>query len=153
MPVSRVFIGISLTCYVIGILTDIAVIFLASMQIGACDIRDFGSRMTMQQYLMGGGIADLILSIITIGVLSYTHHTRYSKSQLMIFPMTFNVVFSVIWCILGGIIIFGSNMKCLSGNSIYFITAVSFWSVTILKILRDYTVSFGYMLCLGEKPI
>jgi len=151
MPVSSVFIGLSLTCYIIGILTDVVAIVFGSIQLNACDVRDFASRMTVQQYLMGGGIADLILSIFTILVLSYTHHTSYSKSQLMIFPMTLNVVFNVIWNILGGIIIFGSNMHCLTSGSIYLIAGVSFWSVTILKIIRDYAVSCSYMLCVGAN--
>lgn len=147
------FIWISIICYIISILIDIAAITLGIIQIDSCNNKDNLTALNVSQYLIGGGCVNIAFSLILIGFVSFTSRNRtvnmssdYAQHyDLTYYPMTYPVLliimFNIGWSIVvGAIILFNGNIDCIANGSIRACFGKWFWCISILRVIRDCIV-------------
>jgi hypothetical protein len=95
----------------------IASITISQVESNQCDYRDI-MGLDIKQYLLGAGIASigfnlLLVIFLVISWMSMTS-SRYEIFSICT-TVTFvtNVLFGIAWTIIGGVILFRSNMACI----------------------------------------
>ena len=120
--------------YGIGhVILGIIAIILSQVRPQDCDIMDSGLQLHAADYLLGVGIVYLIFGTVFFLRLYYS---RWHETGLRYLLLLALVLFSIIWCIIGGIVLFRSNIECIhGGHSVPVISALVYWCLTIFNLL------------------
>jgi thiamine transporter ThiT len=131
---SAIFLSLPLIALTIGIID----LVLSQVQT-SCDNTN-GMNLNVQQYLLGQGIVEIILSVIYFfghSILVFTKDEKPADKEKLIFVwlgLTFiPKIFSIIWFIIGGIIIFKSNTDCINQGATMVIFAIVLWAISYVQ--------------------
>lgn len=89
--------------------------------------------LDVSDYLLGLGISGLITSIFL-----FVSFYRKMKHIAILIVMILNSLFSIIWLIIGGIILFEENMECIKNGTSYVIYALVMWCLSSLNFYQGY---------------
>ena len=124
----------SVICFLLLALPlGITSICLSQTERGQCDYTD-QMGLNIKQYLLGGGIASIVVTslIAFFGVLSLC------ISELSLIPIyvtiILNILFGIAWFIVGAIILFRSNIACITEGSVPVIYALVLWCLSATSL-------------------
>lgn len=128
--------------YFISLSLSITTTIIGSLRIGNCDRLDM-MGLYVSDYLLGLGISGIISAVIQIILcILMLRAILRSKEALykcfMILCTAFNIIlliFNISWFIVGGIILFRSNIECIRSSSVSVIYALVVWCIEALSIL------------------
>jgi CBS domain containing-hemolysin-like protein len=134
---------------VIGVAAIIACLILCAVPLAivqiimgavpsTCDITDIMGLNT-GSYLLGLGIASLIttvLSIIFLGIVAceITPIATATALTIQCCISVSNILFGIAWLIIGGIILFRSNIGCIQEGGARVIFALVMWCLSVVNI-------------------
>lgn len=131
---AAIIFGIS--CYGFVVLPlSIASIVLGATHPGTCDMTDV-MGLNVGQYLLGLGIASLILSSMLLILFTTLAccPTGAAASIPMIILIVLNGLFGFAWFIVGAVILFRGNIDCIKAGSTHVIYALVLWCISALQI-------------------
>jgi hypothetical protein len=131
-------------CLIISLPFAITSILMGILSPGECDHTVTAIGLNVSEYLLGSGIAALILIVLSIMTLScmFTNdkssECRICNVALTITINIISMIMGMIWFIIGAIILFRGNIDCIRAKSIHVIYALILWSVSAIKIINLY---------------
>lgn len=122
----------------------IASIVLGALHPGTCDVTD-AMNLNVSKYLLGLGISSITVSMITTLLLIIFLISICCKNPILgllssCALIIFNIIvalFGTCWCIVGGVVLFRSNVDCIRVSSVHVIYALVLWCLSILGILKS----------------
>ena len=116
----------------------IASIVIGAKKPGSCDYED-EMGLDVGQYLIGSGIASIIISFILFSIQLSMLMGNISKSLFAssTFFSILSAIFGTAWFIVGAIILFRGNIDCIREGSAHVIYALVIWCLSALGILHD----------------
>lgn len=121
--------------------TGIISIVIAFLKPGNCDKVDY-SGFDVSTYLMGFGFSNVIVSLFIIFQLIINSVAKYFKMLNLTKTIPLNIavlqiiygLFNIIWFIIGGIVLFRSNIECINSGSAHVIYALVLWCLSVCNI-------------------
>lgn len=96
-----------------------------------CDATD-EIGLNVSNYLLTDGIINFIFSLVFVVSILY-HSSHGCPPKKFIYLLLFvNFVFSIIWCAIGGTILYRSNLECIKEGSVHVIFAILMWIISII---------------------
>jgi len=128
----------TLFCLILVLTLPLAIttIVMGAIKPGNCDKTD-EMNLNVSTYLIVNGSTNLIFSIIIVTCLFCIYFEKKQTLFLLILTifLILYVLFSTAWLIIGGVILFRSNIECIKEESTHVIFALALWSISILQIL------------------
>jgi hypothetical protein len=140
---SKALIITTIVCIaIIGFPLAIANIVLGAIAPGSCDYKDI-MGLDVAQYLLGLGIASLIICVLMIlfSSMSLCKSTLPVGSIGMAVISILNAIFGTAWFIVGAIILFRSNIDCIHNTSAHVIYALVLWCISAVQIIQSCCTS------------
>lgn len=109
-------------------------IVLGAVHPSLCDHTDIMGLNT-SGYLLGLGITSLVTSLALV-ILHITKR-RINNPLLdtcIAYINGFNALFGTIWCIIGGVILYRSNVDCINVGSVQVVWGLVMWCLSVLHI-------------------
>jgi hypothetical protein len=128
-----------LLCYSIGSMFAILAIMISGNNSDVCDHVDSEIGSNVRNYLIGFACAYLVTFLLMMLFCICAKYVKCSQTWAeLLFSATFfiHTVFTLIWFILGAIVLFRSNIDCLHQHSIYAVYALIIWCLTIVMFLK-----------------
>jgi hypothetical protein len=137
-PIGFIIAGI--VCYgIIVFPLSIASIVLGTTHPGTCDVTDV-MGLNVSQYLLGLGIASLVMSvsILIVLILMACSPTAGAIAAIpLIIMKVLNILFGLAWFIVGGVILYRSNINCIHVGSVHVIYALVLWCISACQMLME----------------
>ena len=102
-------------------------IYMSQTQGGECDYED-AIGLNIKEYLFIGGIVNIAIVLAVVIGLCISLVTSIPLYILL----ALNTAFSIIWFVIGGIVLFRSNLECIREGSVPVIYALVLWCLSIL---------------------
>jgi|SRR5579872_736129 len=137
-PIGLIVAGI--ICYgVIVFPMSIVSMVMGSIHPGTCDVTDV-MGLNVANYVLGLGIASLVMSVsilIVLILMACSPIAGTIAAVPLIVLKVLNIVFGLIWFIIGGIILYRSNIDCIKMGSAIVIYAVVLWCIAALQMFME----------------
>lgn len=110
---------------------------LGSIHSGICDHTD-SMGLNVAHYLIGLGITNLSICVLLIFSIICIMFGLCMSVCISIVAITyvFDALFGLSWFIVGGIVLFRSNVDCINQESSHVIYALVLWCISALFIVR-----------------
>lgn len=105
-----------------------------------CDVTDPLTKLNVSQYLLGLGIASLILTIALMITMGMGLRSESESSALFIPILILSILsglFGTAWFVVGGITFFNSNLQCIRLVVVHVIFALVLWCLSALQIVQN----------------
>jgi len=114
---------------VVSLPLGITSIVLATKDTQYCDYVD-QMGLDVKQYLLGAGIVSVtITSIIVCFLFTFVCSEKLPMIGIAVAAIV-NTIFGLIWFIIGGVILFRSNLDCMTEGSVPVIYALVLWCIS-----------------------
>lgn len=111
-------------------------IILSQTEQNQCNYKD-AMGLDIKQYLLGGGIASVVVACLFAGFgLTSFCLKEYAVIPLIIIAII-NALFGLAWFVVGGIILFRSNIECIQQGSVIVIYALVLWGFSALSLFSS----------------
>ena len=131
--------GFGVACIVICIFvvaTPLAITSIVlSRQNGVCDNLDLGTNLTVAQWLLGYGIASLTVTCILCISIAFMWLGSALAKCVMVTISVLNSLFGLAWFIIGGVVLFRSNVDCIQEGVTYVVFALAMWCISAFFIV------------------
>lgn len=133
-----------LICLIICTLPlSITSIVLGAIRPGNCDNKtQFG--MDTGQYLIGSGISSIISLLIYIVPFIFLYFTgnEFVGTIVLLVVSIIVILFDIIWFIIGGFVLFQSNIECIKSGSSHVVYCLVLWIMLAVQILTKGRASY-----------
>ncbi|XWV25708.1 putative orfan [Tupanvirus soda lake] len=139
---TRIFACIIFFCIIL-LAFSIVTIIMGALSPGSCDHFD-KIGINVSDYILGAGISSFVVNLIMtftftmilLGIIN-------SIPIIVIVLLTLYSIFSFVWFIIGGVVLFRSNIECIKEESPAVIFALILWCINGLHIF--------YGLCMKQN--
>ena len=102
----------------------------------SCDHVDIGVKLSAHQFLLGFGIANLVCIVgIPSIILALSIGDCFNGMMIFTFlSLLCYSLFSLIWFIIGGVILFRSNKDCINVGSVPVCYALAIWIIMAINL-------------------
>ena len=124
-----IIICVAVCFVVVSLPLGITSIVLATKDTQYCDYVD-QMGLDVKQYLLGAGIVSVtITSIIVCFLFTFMCSEKLPMIGIVVTAIV-NTIFGLIWFIIGGVILFRSNLDCMTEGSVPVIYALVLWCIS-----------------------
>ncbi|XWV24477.1 putative ORFan [Tupanvirus deep ocean] len=113
---------------------SIATIIMGSLSPGTCDHID-KMGINVSDYILGAGISSFIINLVMIFTFVMLFIGIINEIPIVVvILLTLYSIFSFTWFIIGGVILFRSNLECIKEESPAVVFALVLWCINGLHI-------------------
>jgi len=134
-------------CYLIIFVLGLGVVSLVlSIKVNiTCNSPD-DSGINIVHYLYGYGISNIILFGILMFISKMGKTYTKEEDKINMFTTfglitTLLLLFNICWCIIGGFVIFRSNLNCISVQFPINLYVVAIWSLSVIQMVVNYFIA------------
>ncbi len=107
-----------------------------SQQPSQCDHVDVGVNLSVGQWLLGYGIFSLVSTFSVCFLLWFFLHTQAIVWFYMLISISFLAsLFGIAWFIVGGVVLFRSNLDCIRSGAPTVVFALAMWCLMALTVV------------------
>ncbi len=114
---------------------------------GVCDNLDVGTNLTVAKWLLGSGVASLIVTFFLCTSVFFMMTGSVVAKLFAIVITIINTLFGLAWFIVGAFVLFRSNIDCIHEGVTYVSFALAMWCisaffifVSLVNMFRDRPV-------------
>ena len=111
---------------------------------GQCDNTDI-MGLNVADYLLGSGIASLVTILLLVATAIGAINKSAVCGVLGIVSIVLSGLFSIAWTVVGGVILFRSNLDCIHSSYPYVCYAVFMWCWTVWSMCSNSSSSGSYI--------